>query len=94
MSTTPVTLSIAGMTCGHCVAAVQEALEGVPGLAASRVAIGSAQLDAGSDAVVRDAVRAIADAGYAATVGDASSAPPAAAASCCAAPKPQPLSRG
>ena len=37
--------AIEGMSCGHCVAAVEKALAALPGVAASRVAVGSAQVD-------------------------------------------------
>ena len=77
MSTTPhttavgptVTLAIDGMSCGHCVAAVRQALQGVGGLATERVAVGSATVAidpaASADAVLGDAIQAIEDAGYA-----------------------------
>lgn len=37
--------AIEGMSCGHCVAAVEKALAALPGVAASRVAVGSAQVE-------------------------------------------------
>ena len=39
-----VTISVSGMTCGHCVSAVQKALATVPGLTVDEVAIGSARV--------------------------------------------------
>ncbi len=39
------TLTIDGMTCGHCVRAVQEALEGVDGVTVESVQIGEARVD-------------------------------------------------
>ena len=64
-----VDLEISGMSCGHCVAAVQSALRAVPGLAVERVAVGAAQVaiapSAGdTEAVVARAVDAIEAAGY------------------------------
>lgn len=43
MSTT--TISIAGMSCNHCVATVRKALSAVPGVAVQDVAIGSATIE-------------------------------------------------
>lgn len=62
---TTTTININGMTCSHCVAAVQKALASVPGLTVDSVTIGSATVsidpDAGSLAA---AEAAIDDAGY------------------------------
>lgn len=41
---TSLTLSITGMTCGHCVAAVSSALKGVDGVQVEDVRIGSARV--------------------------------------------------
>jgi copper chaperone CopZ len=64
----PIALAIAGMSCGHCVAAVRQALATVPGIADAQVAIGSATftVQPGVDAstVRASAVEAIQDAGY------------------------------
>lgn len=60
-------LSIDGMTCGHCVAAVKRALEAVPGVQVSDVAIGSAriQLPEPATEAQREAVlESVRDAGY------------------------------
>ena len=38
------TMQIAGMTCGHCVAGVTRALQGVPGVTVDTVAIGTASV--------------------------------------------------
>jgi len=66
-----VTLDIAGMSCGHCVAAVTAALKQVPGVQVEQVRVGSATLAVAegesADAVQR-AVRAVEDAGYDAVV--------------------------
>jgi Cu+-exporting ATPase len=68
------TLAITGMSCGHCVRAVSDALGALPGVAVDRVTVGSAHLqydpDVTSPATVAAAVR---HAGYEATV----QAPPA-----------------
>ena len=68
-----VTLEITGMSCGHCVAAVGAALEGVPGVTVRAVTVGSATLavepGAAAEAVDR-AVRAVEEAGYDAAVAD------------------------
>ncbi len=60
-----VKLQVEGMSCGHCVHAVSEALSAVPGVRVEEVAIGSAtvELDEGT-ANVGTLVDAIADAGY------------------------------
>ena len=38
------TLEIGGMSCGHCVAAVRGALEGVPGVKVEEVRVGAARV--------------------------------------------------
>lgn len=61
-------LQIAGMSCGHCVTAVTNALQAVPGVRVEQVVIGAASVttDAGVSAdAVADAIR---DAGYDVTV--------------------------
>lgn len=61
---TTISLSIEGMSCGHCVAAVKSALEAVPGVDVLDVRIGQATLKA-DDNLSADAIRgAVADAGY------------------------------
>lgn len=62
-----VTIPITGMSCGHCVARVKQALQGVPGVADAQVEIGSARLTvagASGEQVAADARRAIETAGY------------------------------
>ena len=70
-STHTVTFAIEGMSCGHCVAAVSEALRQLPGVDVRQVAVGSASVvldPAGaSTAAVIEAIR---DAGYEARVAD------------------------
>ena len=58
-------LEVAGMSCGHCVAAVREALSAVPGVKVEDVKIGTATVafDEGK-ATVGDLVDAVSDAGY------------------------------
>ena len=52
-------LKIEGMTCGHCVRALEQALRAVPGVRHAEVAIGSARIDA-DEGVAREAlVRAV-----------------------------------
>ncbi len=58
-------LAISGMSCGHCIGAVKQALEELDGVSVSRVEIGTAELS--YDPVVRkaeDILDAVADAGY------------------------------
>lgn len=67
------TLSIAGMSCGHCVAAVTEALSQLSGVRIDQVRIGSATLEHDPAVAPLDAVvDAVQDAGYDATVETAS----------------------
>jgi copper chaperone len=59
------TIKISGMSCGHCVAAVQKALASVPGLAVDRVEIGSADVSFEAGAGTLSAAEAAIDhAGY------------------------------
>ena len=61
-------LEVTGMSCGHCVGAVREALAAVPGVKVDNVAIGSASVSFDeTQATVGDLVDAVADAGYEAT---------------------------
>lgn len=58
-------LEVSGMSCGHCVSAVREALGSVPGVKVDDVQIGSVSVtyDEGK-ATVGDLVDAVSDAGY------------------------------
>lgn len=57
-------LSVQGMSCGHCVKAVKEALERVEGVLRAEVEIGRATIEC-DDAVARDVLAAaLDDAGY------------------------------
>ena len=57
-------LKVQGMSCGHCVKAVDEALRSVPGVQSAEVSVGSANVVA-DDSVQREAlVAALDEAGY------------------------------
>lgn len=61
-------LEVSGMSCGHCVGAVRDALSGVPGVKVDDVRIGSASVTIDETrTAVRDLVDAVSDAGYEAT---------------------------
>lgn len=82
-----VTLTIDGMSCGHCVRAVEEALAGAlagtPGAAVEQVQVGAARvrLPDGADAASVDAlVAAVEEAGFVARPAPAGSVPPASGA--------------
>ena len=60
-----VTLQIKGMSCGHCVSAVKQALGEVPGVKIENVAVGTAVISYDPDKTkTTDITAAIADAGY------------------------------
>ena len=60
-----VKLGIEGMTCGHCVAAVKRALEGVDGVRVEKVAVGEATVEFDAAVASADAIRnAVEDEGY------------------------------
>ena len=60
-----ITLKIDGMSCGHCVASVRKALEGVPGTEIRDVTVGSASIDLDSRVTsVKEIANAIEHAGY------------------------------
>ncbi|BCJ44207.1 heavy metal transport/detoxification protein [Actinoplanes ianthinogenes] len=60
------TYTVKGMTCSHCVNAVTEELEGLPGVAGVQVDLGSGAVTVTSEAPLsQDAVRgAVDEAGY------------------------------
>jgi len=65
------TLTIDGMSCGHCVARVKKALEGVPNLSVVTVDVGRAKVTtvpAGLESAIEAAIRALDEAGYTASV--------------------------
>lgn len=58
-------LTIAGMTCGHCVTAVRDALDSLPGVAVDHVRIGKASVTlAPNSASPAALIEAIREAGY------------------------------
>jgi len=69
-----ITLSIDGMSCGHCVQAVTKALSAVPGVRVGSVAVGTAEIEAKDGLAAGQAVDALEAAGYPAraTAGGAS----------------------
>jgi copper chaperone CopZ len=65
MPTQTETLKIDGMSCAHCVRAVREAIEAIPGVEVQDVEIGAATVRHSGDEAVREALRqAVDDAGY------------------------------
>lgn len=60
------TLKIDGMTCMHCVAAVKNALEQVPGVETAEVSLGEARAEVTGDADVQAMVAAVKEEGYSA----------------------------
>ena len=64
-----VNFAVGGMSCGHCVAAVREALAELPGVEVRQVAVGMASVAVDETATSQAAlVAAIRDAGYEARV--------------------------
>lgn len=62
-------LTISGMSCGHCIAAVRTALAELPGVDVESVAVGKAVVNIEPGAVTDGAlVDAVQDAGYSASV--------------------------
>ena len=58
-------LEVTGMSCGHCVTAVRDALGAVPGVKVDSVSVGSASITYDENQTnVGELVDAIADAGY------------------------------
>jgi len=65
---TDLTLTISGMSCGHCVASVSKALKGVDGVQVDDVRIGSAKLTFDESKVsAAQLAQLVTDEGYAAT---------------------------
>lgn len=63
-----VTLQIEGMTCGHCLRAVQQALQAIPGATVQTVQMGRAVVETTADGPTGEALAAlVTDAGYRAT---------------------------
>jgi copper chaperone len=68
MAMTSLTLHVSGMSCGHCLNAVRQALESVPGVHLQSVRIGRADLAFDESLASRDViVAAVTNAGYSAT---------------------------
>ncbi|MBI3791155.1 MAG: heavy-metal-associated domain-containing protein [Gemmatimonadetes bacterium] len=66
---TALTLNISGMSCGHCVGAVKQALAAVPGVQVDAVAIGTAVVQYDPATVTAERIaQAVADEGYPAVV--------------------------
>lgn len=58
-------LDVSGMSCGHCVHAVKEALAAVPGVKVEEIRVGSASVAYDeSKATISDLVDAVYNAGY------------------------------
>lgn len=79
-------LSIDGMSCGHCVRAVSEALAAVPSVRVRSVAVGSADLEATDPNAATDAIAALEEAGYTAKVTKPVLPASARAGGCCCGP--------
>ena len=64
-----VQLAIEGMSCGHCVKSVRNALESIPGIQVNDVQVGSATVETdGTPASIAAIKAALDDAGYPAEV--------------------------
>lgn len=57
-------LKITGMTCQHCVRAVKQALELVPGVSSAHVALETGLASVEGHATAETLIRAVLDAGY------------------------------
>ena len=63
-----ITLHVDGMTCGHCLRAVQQALQGIPGATVQTVQMGRAVVVTTTDGPTGEALaHLVAKAGYPAT---------------------------
>jgi len=64
-----VSLEVSGMSCGHCVAAVEKALKSVHGVDVTKVEVGKATVSLDPEiASVEEVLEAVEDAGYEAQV--------------------------
>lgn len=63
-----ISLAIEGMSCGHCVQAVHQALSALPGITTQSVTVGSAMVASTDAAATSKALAALEEAGYPATV--------------------------
>ena len=82
-----ITIRIQGMTCGHCVAAVERAVRGTPGVGEISVQVGRAKVaipaTADRDRVIASVLDAIEQAGYSASVDEPVALHAASGAGCC-----------
>jgi copper chaperone len=62
--TTTTAIAIDGMSCGHCIRAVQRELKRVPGVRATQVQLGSAAVTHDASVSRDTLVNAVMDAGY------------------------------
>ncbi len=84
-TTTSLNISINGMSCGHCVANVTNALKAVAGVVINHVTVGSASVAVSDPKAAIAAISAIQAAGY--TVRASESAPtPSKSGGCCGGP--------
>lgn len=82
-SLVPTTIIVTGMSCGHCVKAVQRALGEVPGVRVDSVIVGTAKIwSVSGQEGVSKAVAAIQEAGYGARVDDARAEAPIRSCGC------------
>jgi copper chaperone len=65
--TTSHELRIEGMSCGHCVKTVEQALRGVPGVTRVEVEIGKAHVEAQGTVTRQALIAAVAEADYSAS---------------------------
>ena len=81
-------ISISGMSCGHCIRAVTEALSGLTSGRLRDVGIGFAEIEVLGPSAESDAIAALADSGYSAkTARPASGSETQAKSGCCGGPK-------
>lgn len=69
-TTESVLLSIEGMSCGHCVQAVNKALSAVPGVTLQSVVVGAARVQLADGATPADALAAVERAGFTARIAE------------------------
>lgn len=80
------TLTIDGLTCGHCIRTVSSTLGDVPGVTVRSVAVGSAEIEAPDGLTVAAALAALDKVGYSSRVRDSKTLPaqgPVAPKPCC-----------
>ncbi len=67
MKTMTIKLNIQNMSCGHCVSAVKQALESVPGVEQAAVSLESASATVEGNAEIQALLKAVEEEGYTAT---------------------------